>query len=291
MVAAALSTASSYRARGTISLVVSAQPWPAWMHTLNAVSAAAAARSQSPRSQSSSTIAADLPPSSRKTFLVVAAALAMTSRPVAVEPVNETRSTRGSAVSCRPASGRLLVTTLTTPAGISVCSATQPAQLGAGPGRVRGRLEHDRAAGRERRAELGQGDLVGEVPRGDRGDDPGGLSADPAAGRDAHRPGDTEVLLPLVGLQQVGDVVQAVDRDAELRAVGPHRRYAGLGDRDLAQLPRSPRPGLTSAGAGSGCGRPGQSASQSRRRRDGQRRLLHRCRRRTRPVRGRLLAR
>jgi hypothetical protein len=51
---------------------------------------------------SSSTIVADLPPSSRKVFLMVAAAASMTLRPVAVEPVNVTRSTRGSLESSAP---------------------------------------------------------------------------------------------------------------------------------------------------------------------------------------------
>ena len=63
---------------------------------MNAVAPAAAATSAS-----SSTIAADLPPSSRKTFFSVGAAAAMIARPVAVEPVKETMSTRGSVVSTR----------------------------------------------------------------------------------------------------------------------------------------------------------------------------------------------
>ena len=96
IVAAATCTASSYRSRGTSSRVVSAQPWPAWMQTANAAAPTAAARSAS-----SSTIAADLPPSSRNTFFSVGAAAAMIARPVAVEPVNETRSTRGSVASTR----------------------------------------------------------------------------------------------------------------------------------------------------------------------------------------------
>ncbi len=118
IVPAATCTASSYRARGTSSRVVSAQPWPAWMQTLNAVVPTAAARSAS-----SSTTAADLPPSSRKTRFRVGAAAAMIALPVAVDPVNDTRSTRGSVVST-PATALLLgVTTLSTPGGRSVCSA------------------------------------------------------------------------------------------------------------------------------------------------------------------------
>ncbi|SHX41931.1 Uncharacterised protein [Mycobacteroides abscessus subsp. abscessus] len=61
------------------------------------------------------------PPSA--TFLTVAAASAITARPVAVEPVNETMSTRGSVDNCAPIRWSLDVTILTTPGGKSVCSA------------------------------------------------------------------------------------------------------------------------------------------------------------------------
>src|SRR5580692_12759516 len=48
----------------------------------------------------------------------------MTARPVAVEPVNEIMSTRGSPVRNSPAAGRAEVSTLTTPGGMSVWVAT-----------------------------------------------------------------------------------------------------------------------------------------------------------------------
>ena len=118
MVAAAASTASSYFARGTTSRVVRAQPCPACIEAVNADIAHAPARSAS-----SSTRNADLPPSSRNTFLMVAAASIITARPVAVDPVNETMSTRGSLDSSAPTPWSLEVTMLTTPAGKSVCSA------------------------------------------------------------------------------------------------------------------------------------------------------------------------
>src|SRR5207244_4314683 len=72
---------------------------------------------------SSSTMLADLPPSSRNTFFTVSAALAMMRRPVAVEPVNVTMSTMGSPVRTSPTRWSDDVTTLTTPGGISVSSA------------------------------------------------------------------------------------------------------------------------------------------------------------------------
>ncbi len=67
---------------------------------------------------------ADLPPSSRNTFLTVSAAEAMTLRPVAVDPVKLTWSTRGSVDSNAPMAWSDDGTTLTTPAGMSVSSAT-----------------------------------------------------------------------------------------------------------------------------------------------------------------------
>jgi len=74
-----------------------AHPWPACVHTVNAAVAQAPRRSASSRMTK-----ADLPPSSRKTFLTVSAAAAMTLRPVAVEPVKLTWSTRGSVDSMAP---------------------------------------------------------------------------------------------------------------------------------------------------------------------------------------------
>src|ERR1700761_4459502 len=117
MVPAAIETASSYLARGTTSRVVSAQPCPACMDAVNAETEHAPFRSAS-----SSTTNADLPPSSKNTFLSVTAASLITLRPVAVEPVNETRSTRGSLASNAPTVWSLEVMTLTTPGGKSVCS-------------------------------------------------------------------------------------------------------------------------------------------------------------------------
>jgi hypothetical protein len=76
------------------------------------------------RSASSRASSADLPPSSRKTFLMLPAPARITVRPVAVEPVKVIMSTRGSSASCWPTSCREETTTLNTPAGMSVSSAT-----------------------------------------------------------------------------------------------------------------------------------------------------------------------
>ena len=55
---------------------------------------------------------------------MVAAPFAMMRLPTAVEPVNEIMSTRGSAVSTSPTRWSDEVTTLNTPGGMSVSSAT-----------------------------------------------------------------------------------------------------------------------------------------------------------------------
>jgi len=54
--------------------------------------------------------------------LIVAAAAVITARPVAVDPVNDTMSTRGSSLSSAPIRWSLEVTMLITPGGKSVCS-------------------------------------------------------------------------------------------------------------------------------------------------------------------------
>ena len=78
-------------------------------------------------STSSSTTWADLPPSSRNTRVMLLLAAAMTLRPVSVDPVKLTMSTLGSVTMAAPMSLSDDVTTLNTPAGMSVCSATSRA--------------------------------------------------------------------------------------------------------------------------------------------------------------------
>ena len=55
--------------------------------------------------------------------MTVALAAAMIRRPVAVEPVNVTASTSGEVVSASPTATSAEESTLTTPGGMSVCSA------------------------------------------------------------------------------------------------------------------------------------------------------------------------
>ena len=89
------------------------------MHTIEPLGTAVA------KSASSSTIIADLPPSSRKTRFIVAAPFSMIRLPVTVEPVNEIMSTSGDSVSSSPTRWSDDVTTLNTPGGMSVFSATR----------------------------------------------------------------------------------------------------------------------------------------------------------------------
>ena len=67
---------------------------------------------------------ADFPPSSSSNRFSVPPAAAMMSRPTAVDPVKVTMSTRGSSTRARLAPRSDVVTTLTTPGGMSVASST-----------------------------------------------------------------------------------------------------------------------------------------------------------------------
>ncbi len=122
------------------------------------------------------------------------------------------------------------------------------------------RFENDGVARRQRRAELGEVDLVREVPRGDRADDADRLPCDSAVSLDAHRRGDAEVGGPLIGLGRVRAEAQIVDRALELRHRSQHPRRADLGNGQfpqffyvlghrLLQLTKTPHPQL-------GVGRP-----------------------------------
>src|ERR1700682_5718818 len=114
-----ISMPSSYRLRGNRIRLGRMQLWPDITHAIIAAIGMAELKSAS-----SSTICADLPPSSSSVFLTVGAPAARIARPVAVEPGNVIRSTRGSADSAAPTSLALEPTTLKPPAGMSVSSAT-----------------------------------------------------------------------------------------------------------------------------------------------------------------------
>ena len=111
------SIAASYRPAGTRQRVVAAQACPAWKKDGLAMPGAAASRSAS-----SSTMQADLPPSSRCNRVRLFAAAAAMRLPIATLPVNEILSTSGLVTSSSAISGPSPVTTFTTPLGRSVSS-------------------------------------------------------------------------------------------------------------------------------------------------------------------------
>ena len=89
------------------------------------------------RSASSSTIPADLPPSSRVHRFTISPHTAPTRRPAAVLPVNETLSTAGWATRWRPSSaspGRMLTTPAGTPASTSTSARTKALTGASGDG-------------------------------------------------------------------------------------------------------------------------------------------------------------
>ena len=166
------STASSYTSRCTSIRVQAVQVWPALRNALPTPTLTALARSASAR-----ITLADLPPSSRVTRAIRSAASWLIAAPVAVEPVNETRSTSGWAARAAPATG--------SGAGDQVDHAGRQAglvdgveeQVGGQRGEL-GRFEDHRAAGGERGGDLGDDLVQRVVPRRDRADDAGGLADD-----------------------------------------------------------------------------------------------------------------
>ena len=124
-------TVSSYLDLGIRMRVESAQPCP----QTSAVPNAAVMAGPLTSSRSSSRIIADLPPSSRNT-LVTCSAAAHDGFPVAVEPVKEIMSTRGSSVKSAPMVGSAAEITLKTPGGMSVCSVTSRPSASASMGSV-----------------------------------------------------------------------------------------------------------------------------------------------------------
>ena len=153
------STKSSWMLSSTSSRAPAEQTWPECRKT--AVRAKSRATS---RSASAKTMLGFLPPSSRATFLTVAAAEAITRRPVTRPPVNETRSTRGSSTSGAAASAPAPRTRLPTPAG-SPASSSSRIRMDAGVRRQLARLEHERVAGREAGRDLPGGLEERVVPR------------------------------------------------------------------------------------------------------------------------------
>ena len=122
------------------------------------------------RSASSNTMNGALPPSSSDSFFTVAAHCAISTLPTSVDPVNDSFATIGLDVSSPPISAADPVTTLKTPFGMPARSA-ELRQRQRRERRLRRGLQHDRAAGGDRRAGLARDHRQREVPRRDARDD------------------------------------------------------------------------------------------------------------------------
>ena len=155
------STISSYRERGARMRVCATQACPLFMTPENTSIGTEAARSTS-----SSRMAADLPPSSRVHGLSISAARLPISLPTAELPVNEKMSMSGLDVSACPVSippGTIDSTPSGRPASANTSAKAIGTQRCFG-----GRLEHHRAAGQQRRAQLVDRQEQRHVPRHDR---------------------------------------------------------------------------------------------------------------------------
>ncbi len=208
---------------------------------------------------SSNTMLAALPPSSRVSALSVPATPLAMRLPTSVEPVNATLSTSGWVTRSMPISPGP-VTMLTTPGGRSAWRQTS-AKSSAESGRRRGRLEHDRVAGGERRRDLPGQHQQREVPRDD-------LGGDAERPRDAARERVLELVRPARVVPEVGrrerdvDVAALLDRLARVHRLEDGELAAALLEdaRDPEQVlraflagERAPRAGL---GAPRGTDRP-----------------------------------
>ena len=131
------------------------------------------------RSASAKTMLGFLPPSSRATFFTVPAAAAITARPVARPPVNDTRSTRGSATSGPPTSGPVPGTRLATPSG-TPASARRSMRRSEVDGVSSLGLSTKVQPGGEGRRHLPRGLQQRVVPGRDEGAHPDRLVDDPA---------------------------------------------------------------------------------------------------------------
>ena len=179
------------------------------------------------------TIMGSLPPSSKVTRLISRPATSMTWRPTGVEPVKAMRRTRGLRSSSSPTLPPGPVTMFTVPLGKCLLRlAFAEGRLGdqfddfdRGKRSGAGRLDDDRVAGGERRAELGAHQSQREIPRHDAAAHADRLAHDHAVGaflrqrhvRAAHFGGETRVEF------------QAVDEMMNLQARFEQRSCPALG--------------------------------------------------------------
>ena len=182
------------------------------------------------RSASSSTMAADLPPSSRLTRFSCSPHTGPIARPAAVEPVKATLSTPGWATRCAPTS-RPAATMFTTPGRHAGLLQQLGEQVGVERG-LRRRLHHDGAARQQGRDELGHDRELRDVPRRDRGHDADRLVPDDHVG--AQRTGPRLLPRELAGHGE--ERLDLHPRRRRLRQVRERRGRAHLGGDQVGHL-------------------------------------------------------
>ena len=189
------------------------------------------------KSQSSSAMNADSPPSSRNTFFTVSLAAAMIRRPVAVDPVKLTMSTIGSVVSASATLDRTGRDHADDTGRDVRFLAENAGERLRRPRRVGRALDDDRASGSQRGHELRQRDLQRVVVGHDRGDDADRLLLDPTVVRRAVRLGRSEIFLSILELvEQLGVPADDADGSLELRAMGECERRTDVGHDHAAQI-------------------------------------------------------
>ena len=189
-------------------------------------------------STSSSTITGDLPPSSSEIRVMFSSAAWPMRLPTAVEPVNATLSMPGCAASAAP--GRRPV------AGDDVERAwREPGlerELGQpqrGERRVLGGLEHDAAAGGERRPDLPHRHQQRKVPRNDRAHHADRLAARVGEELVLAEPGQRRLHRRAFDLGgPAGAVAQEVHRRRHVHALRDDERLAVVDRLDLGELGR-----------------------------------------------------
>ena len=144
--------------------------------------------------------------------------------PTAVEPVNEIRSTLGSATSISPAmAGWLEVMTLNTPAGKPASAANSP-MTAAMAGVSGAALRMIGAAGEQTRHHFADVDVQRHVPRGDGADHAQGFVYDHSFGVKTVVAPDAAVLLPGHLAETLEKTVHAAESAIDLRAGGGTER-------------------------------------------------------------------
>ena len=104
------------------------------------------------------------------------------------------------------------------------------------PGGVRGWFENHGVTGGQRWSDLGEVDLMREIPGRNGTDDSDGFADDRALGCDPHRACDAEIGTPRIGLGRIGAETQILDRPLQLGHRGKHSRCPDLSHGDGAEL-------------------------------------------------------